>query len=213
MQHNTLGQFTALEPNLSMTDDLAYIIGVYFGDAWIEKQKMKNYGFGYTIKLEVIDKDFRDAFALALKKIGVHPTIYVRTRKSGPYVGHLSHGVKARSVRLYQYLAPLSTESLNRLLIEPAHKKAFLKGFFDSEGHAGKHSLQFANSDYPLIMLVARLLASLGIYPNHIYGFPSPSQHLNWLPKYQIVLNKEEARMFLQSVGTSIERKRKNYGA
>ena len=207
MQHNSLGQFTALEPDLSMTDGLAYIIGVYFGDAFIEKQDLKKqYGLGYSVKLEVIDQDFRDAFAGALKNIGLHPTLYIRIRKSGRYVGHLSYCVKARSIRLYKYLAPLSTVSLNRLLIEPAHKKAFLKGFFDSEGHVGRNDATMVNTDFPLIMFVARLLVSLDIQPNI-----TSQKNREWKPLYYIRLRKLDTKKFLTVVGTSILRKMRSF--
>ena len=208
MQHNSLGQFTALEPDLSMTDDLAYIIGVYFGDAFIEKQDLKKqYGLGYSVKLEVIDQDFRDAFAGALKNIGLHPTLYIRIRKSGRYVGHLSYCVKARSIRLYKYLAPLSTVSLNRLLIEPAHKKAFLKGFFDSEGSSSRGRVSLVNTDYSLMLYVAKTLLECGI---DLKFEGKRNYRPNWLPIYTIRIPARCRAQFGKTVGSSIARKAVN---
>lgn len=64
--HNTFNKLrrAKLEPSPA----LAYIVGVYLGDASVSENAYK-----YRIRLKVVDIDFADAFWKALKNINVNP--------------------------------------------------------------------------------------------------------------------------------------------
>ncbi|AGT34263.1 hypothetical protein OCC_13900 [Thermococcus litoralis DSM 5473] len=57
--------------DLSPSPALSYILGAYFGDVTIGiGQKYK-----YRIRLKVVDREFTEAFAKALKEIGANPRV------------------------------------------------------------------------------------------------------------------------------------------
>jgi len=64
--HNTFNKTKRV--NLSPSPELAYIIGVYLGDASIN-----NRNYQYRIRLKVVDRDFAESFGRALKSIGANP--------------------------------------------------------------------------------------------------------------------------------------------
>ena len=64
--HNTFNKTKRV--NLSPPPGLAYIIGVYLGDASIS-----NRNYQYRIRLKVVDRDFAESFERALKSIGANP--------------------------------------------------------------------------------------------------------------------------------------------
>ena len=103
--------------------ELAYIIGVMFGDGSLTGKYSKNH-HGYKIRLRVNSKEFAEIFATKVAKI-LNTKNYKIGRES------------------YQYRVQVSNHQLYNFLEQPFEKikpfieafpKEFIKGFVDSEG-------------------------------------------------------------------------------
>ena len=139
--------------------ELSYIIGVYLGDGSIHK---KNNG-RYLIKLKVIDKDFAEAFAEALRKLGISVTLRFerdKTRVNRFYV-------EGSNKTLFQLLQKSPDELMS---LAEKYPREFLRGFFDSEGfptvYPGKtFTVQVAavNSDVATLKFAKKMLAEMKI--------------------------------------------------
>ncbi|NJF25928.1 LAGLIDADG family homing endonuclease [Thermococcus sp. Bubb.Bath] len=153
--HNTFNKMKRV--NLDSSPALAYIIGVYFGDA----TATKGAEYKYNVKLKVVDKEFADAFAEALKDIGLKPRSGFendRTRSGRWYV-------ETSSKSLYLYL-----KGSKERLFEVATKypREFLRGFFDSEGSAiitrNRIRVEACNYNKEVLEFCQELLNGLDIY-------------------------------------------------
>ena len=145
--------------HLGPSPELSYVVGVFLGDGSVH---LKNNG-RYIIKLKVIDLEFAEAFADALKKLGIGVTV----------------GFERNSTRVNRFYAEGSNKTLFQLLTGPREKLfslaggypvEFLRGFFDSEGFpsisAGKTfrvEVATVNSDSVVLEFVRGLLGALGI--------------------------------------------------
>ncbi|AEC51843.1 hypothetical protein PNA2_0927 [Pyrococcus sp. NA2] len=107
--------------NLEPSPQLAYIIGVYFGDGSIDSDER----YRYRVRLKVVDKEFAEAFANALKDIGANPRIYFEG-STGRWCA------EATSKELYMFLSKPKEELLR---IAEMFPREFIRGFFDSEGY------------------------------------------------------------------------------
>ncbi|WP_231855826.1 LAGLIDADG family homing endonuclease [Thermococcus peptonophilus] len=147
--------------NLNSSPALAYIVGVYFGDAPLLQKSNHRYG----IRLKVIDKDFAEAFAKALGEIGLNPSVGFereKTRSNRWYVEAYGKGLftflKGPKERLFD--------------VARAYPREFLRGFFDSEGTVGYSSnsaksnlfVSAANYDLDVLELCSELLDELDIH-------------------------------------------------
>lgn len=152
-----------IQPNpghpLEPSPELSYVIGVHLGDGSLHKK-----GNGkYVIKLKVIDREFAEAFAKALEKLGIGATV----------------GFERNPSRVDRYYAEGSNKALFQLLSGPRetlfslasqYPPEFLRGFFDSEGFpwvsAGKTfnvGISAVNSDLMVLYFVQESLKDLGI--------------------------------------------------
>lgn len=150
--------------NLNSSPALAYIVGVYFGDAPPLLQKSNH---RYGIRLKVIDKDFAEAFAKALGEIGLNPSVGFereKTRSNRWYVEAYGKG-------LFTFLKGGPKERL--FDVARAYPREFLRGgFFDSEGTVGYSSnsaksnlfVSAANYDLDVLELCSELLDELDIH-------------------------------------------------
>lgn len=119
-KHNPFGKIKVV--NLKPSPPLAYIVGVYFGDGSISLNDYK-----YRIRLKVVDKEFAEAFAEALREIGTNPQFYEESD------GRRKRFVaEATSKSLYKFLEKPKEELFE---VAKAYPREFLKGFFDSEGY------------------------------------------------------------------------------
>ena len=118
--HNTFNKTKRV--NLSPSPELAYIIGVYLGDASVSSRN-----YQYRIRLKSVDKDFAESFERALKSIGANP----RT------------GFEHNEDRTDRWWVEVTSKELFMFLKSPedglfevgrAYPRKFLRGFFDSEG-------------------------------------------------------------------------------
>ena len=142
--------------NLSPSPELAYIIGVYLGDASIS-----NRNYQYRVRLKVVDKDFAESFEKALKSIGANP----RT------------GFEHNSGRTDRWWVEVTNKELFMFLKGPKERlfevarvypKEFLRGFFDSEGSAivypNRARVEASNYDLEVLELCKELLQRLDIH-------------------------------------------------
>ncbi len=145
--HHPLGsanRFVA-EPN----PELAYVIGVRFGDGSINRK-----GYNRRIRLQSVDPEFVVEFDRCL-------SVILRSARHALWEDNKRREVhvEARSVLLFNFLRQ-SFYDLQEW-IEHCHQcvSAFLRGFFDSEGSVSKNGELFAwNNDTALLGYVMRLL-------------------------------------------------------
>jgi len=60
-----------INPNISHSSNLSYILGVIFGDGWVY-----NFKHNYFIGLDSIDYVFCKSFSDSLKKVGLNPNLF-----------------------------------------------------------------------------------------------------------------------------------------
>jgi len=143
--------------NLSPSPELAYIIGVYLGDASLSQTAR----YQYRIRLKVVDRDFAESFENALKSIGANP----RT------------GFEHNSGRTDRWWIEVTNKELFMFLKGPKERlfeiarvypREFLRGFFDSEGSAivypNRVRVEASNYDLEVLELCKELLERLGIH-------------------------------------------------
>lgn len=143
--------------DLDASPELAYIVGAYFGDA----SATEGSNYRYKVKLKVVDREFAEAFAGALRGIGLNPRMGFendRTRTGRWYVEVTSKG-------LFRFLTG-PREGLFE--VAGAYPRKFLRGFFDSEGSAvvskGRVKVLASNYDIEVLRLCQNLLEGLGIH-------------------------------------------------
>jgi len=149
------GQYL-IHPNLNMSEDLAYILGVLKGDGCVYL-----HGRGADIKLVCKHKEFAISFYNALSRIGLNPKLY----KDNGY-----HRVEASSKAFYNWYKKLTLFDIEMLLQNEKYIVAFIRGFYESEGnyYEPEHSIHIYNTDKDLVELCQRFLQKLG-FSFHIY--------------------------------------------
>ncbi len=140
-----------------LTEDLAYILGVAYGDGHISIKQRK-------VILSAVDYDFVLNFKNILEKwSGFKARFFKRIQKPDKLI-------KNRKPQWRCYIDSIEASkflknfNLNLLLISSKEVKyAFIKGFFDSEGCICKNRISLCNTSYFLIDLVNKLLNSMNI--------------------------------------------------
>jgi DNA endonuclease len=111
--------------------ELAYVIGVIFGDGNLFHHKSKS---DYIIRLDAIDKDFVETFSSCVSKVLNKERNYVvmpTTRKS---MDSIMYSTRARSKQLYYFLKELKADFEKIKPFALAYPKEFIQGLADSEG-------------------------------------------------------------------------------
>ena len=155
--HNPFNKIRVIR--LEPSAELSYVIGVYLGDGSVH---LKSNG-RYIIKLKVVDREFAEAFADALKKLGIGVAV----------------GFERDSTRVDRYYVEGSNKSLFQLLtgsrkrlfsLAREYPREFLRGFFDSEGFpvisvgkSFKVEVAAVNSDLEVLEFAQGPLEELGI--------------------------------------------------
>lgn len=136
--------------------DLSYILGVLRGDGGAYKL-----GTSYVVKLECKDKEFAKAFRNSLNGIRLNPWL----SKYGPY-----WEVGASGKGFVEWVISLTLEDTKEAV--EGHECDFLRGFYDSDGslRTPHHEIRFTNNDLNLLLLVQRMLSSLGIESKIYYA-------------------------------------------
>lgn len=112
-----------IKPKLEWTPDLAYIVGVVFGDGNI---------FRNRITLAVVDETFAFSFKTASEKIGLRPCLYIK-KFSEKYPNWKDQYVVAAESKLFcNWIQKLTPVEINRIPNELF--LYFVKGFYESEG-------------------------------------------------------------------------------
>jgi len=150
--------FKLNENSKLINEDLAYIVGVILGDACLTK---------YQIKLEVIDKDFRDNFAFIVNrwcdiKTGSTERILGNTKRFGCII---------YSKDICNFIKQLINDNIfdNISKKEDKIKISFMKGLFDSEGSVNGFScITFSNINKKIIDFVYNSLKELNFDMGHI---------------------------------------------
>lgn len=166
------------EPDLNWDSNLAYISGVLFGDGSIDKQ-------GH-IRLEVTSKTFAEAFYESLSKLRLNPSIKRKFTKSSwsKAGGSWLWRVTATSKVFKEWFQKLTIKDFERFLGNPTFIRAFIRGFYESEGSISSYQkfspkgkpwgertikVKFVNANKELIKFVQILLSKIGLR-FHLYS-------------------------------------------
>lgn len=191
----------------SPTADLAYVVGVIFGDGCITYYRKQN---SYRIYLRCTDREFAKSFKHALERIGLHPStvksVKPRTERNKPL-----WRVEAQSKLFYKWFMALSFEKLKLLLETRGLKREFIRGFYESEGclwqgdKSRKRSwcTSVCNTNADLIKLIRSILTDLGFSFSVWIGRKAGRK-----PLYNIQISRfNDVVRFLQEIKPSIPRK------
>lgn len=153
-----------VNPDLTMSDDLAYILGVYVSDGYL------TFSTGsWLMGLHVTEKIFAESFRGAMLRIGLHPSRICETNETPRGKMTTYYRTVARSNKLHDFIETLDMSSLYNMLTEKeSFGLQFLRGCFESEGSArnrkghGVEIVLFSNTNTNLVDLVSNLLEWLG---------------------------------------------------
>lgn len=151
-----------VNPNLTMSGDLAYILGVYYSDGYI------SYHTGsWLIGLHVKEKAFAEYFRETMLRIGLHPSSIYKSNEISRVnkIKTTYYRTTAYSNKLCNFIKSLDIFSLPDILTEKETLAlCFLRGCFESEGSArnrkghGVEIMVFCNTNVNLINVVCKLL-------------------------------------------------------
>lgn len=205
-------RFASVE-ELKPSPDLAYVIGVVFGDGSAFVTHTKSGERRPLITLRVRDRDFVEAFARALGRVlnRHHPPVREQTVN-----GKTFHLVRVQDATLAELLAGRDIERIRRFVEhDDACRAAFLRGFFDSEGSVGPYRIYAYNTDLRVLKFVREQLMALNIECseprlNRLGGRPAGSdgKYITNKDLYAVSIHAASLELFLEKVGFSIERKR-----
>ena len=157
--------------DLSPSQDLAYLLGVYFGDASIDKKRR-------CFTLLVVSKPFAESTAQSLRNIGFWSVKVKPTRRKTkawhdiPAGDHEWYFVGAFADSFVSWIESMTgpdkspNEKVPEFLSTPQFKAQFLRGMFESEGTYSPidrgEQIIFSNTNYNLLALCKNLLEQLG---------------------------------------------------
>lgn len=194
-----------------LSEDLAYILGVVYGDGHVSIKQRR-------VILSAIDEDFVLTFKNTLEKWSKFKArFFTRNLKKYPYI-------KNRKIQYVSYIdskeAAIFLKGFDKnILLNSKNiiKRAFLRGFFDSEGTVLKLSknnkinlgLACFNTNYNLIILIKHILDSLFIKSNIHYNIiTSISGTKTNKPYYSLwIYQKESILKYYSLIGFNIKRK------
>ncbi len=192
------------------TPDLAYVIGVETGDAFLN-EKRNNYQ--YRIRLRAVDVEFVEAFNRSVAKVLECPP---HRLWKGQAVREIE--VEFGSYLLHRFLS----QHLRGLKVYVGHDQAcmaaFLRGFFDSEGSVDeKGHLTATNTDAGLLRYVQQLLdkyfgiQAIGPHRGKKRGTVLTRRGKSYIRNstcYYVYVRTISLGKFLEDIGLSITRKR-----
>ena len=146
-----------------MNEDLAYALGVIFGDGCAYYGKTSWY-----VQLTTTSETFNRSFENALRKLGYTVTTGIEKRKT-PSHWKTQWRTYACSIELVRWVKELKKDinKLTELIETKEYAIAFLRGFYESEGSLkrnGAHSvsLTMSNTNKHLVEFVRELIEKLG---------------------------------------------------
>lgn len=162
-----------LQPNLTPSPTLFYILGALKGDGWIARRwyKKKSYQTFIVLYSGIGEKAriFAESIAQSMREIGLNPRLWMDKKRSH------QHRVIAQSkvfVEWYQNLSLVDIEST--LSSSVPMMRAFIRGLYEAEGsitrtNCGRtYRVEIATKDEELMRLIHRLLKEHG-YNVHFY--------------------------------------------
>lgn len=186
-----------------ITNDLAYILGVIYGDGYI----ISSGGIGLQVK----DEDFADVFSRALKrqfgitpkKYQTKPSIFKDWRNGKEYKRKKTYIIRLLSVNLRDFMQEIK----NFKTIKKFNKRqkiSFLRGLWDSEGSIHSKNtniLNFTHNDLKICNLFGDLLLE-------VMGIPSKIYHSSQGNYILYIYRKEYLKKFYKVIQPTISRKR-----
>lgn len=191
-----------INPNISNSPIISYVLGVILGDGWTY-----NYKHNYFVGLDSIDYVFCKSFFNSLKDIGLNPNIFLRKK---------CWRTVASSKIFYNWFKTLKFEDIKKLALNyPLH---FLRGIYESEGcllinrdkkgHKKYFSVIIVNTNKKIISLSNLLLKRKGFNPRINLRKPKFPRKYIWV----LALNKQkEIDIFLNLIKPCIKNKQKIY--
>lgn len=113
-------RFKGPDPDLSLNEQLSWLVGVLLGDGSVFKAAAKE----YVVALEVVDQEFADKFEIVLSDIGLSPS-RVTSHET-------TIGVRANSKKFYTWWNEQSENDW--IEIARQYPAPFVRGIYDSEG-------------------------------------------------------------------------------
>lgn len=181
--------------DLTMNENLAYILGVLLGDGYVSYTDKGN----YIVGLEVTDKKFADEFIKALNKLGLKTRCYTRKRMHWK----IHYCVYSYSKQLYKYVKNIDYNSLyDELTKDINFVTSFLKGFYESEGSDFKYGkVILFNSNTDLIKFISKLIVFLGFKVSITYDKRKNVTHnRKMLYKLSVLGNHKEKLKFINLI-------------
>ena len=186
----------------NLSQELAYILGVLYGDGHISIKQRR-------VILSVIDKDFALEFRNTIEKWSSFKSrFYTRNIKT-------NNKIKNRKIQYACYIDSIEANKflkyfdINLLNNSNNHIKVnFLRGFFDSEGHiSNSNEIIIYNSNYNLSIFVSNLLKSLNI-KNKIRSTTNLNNLTNkMLTMHNIKILIDGKESFAKKISSSLKRK------
>lgn len=152
-----------LDLDLSMSKNLAYVLGFVYGDGYFTHTKKKaNWIVGFCNTEKRVMESVRNAF----KKMGFHPS-KIYSSKRGKY--KTKYNVKIYSKKLYDlYHNPNYNDLFKSLASKKGYALSFIRGIYEAEGHVNNRNnttmlILVYNTNKKLIDLIEKLLIQLRI--------------------------------------------------
>jgi transposase len=183
--------------DLSMSPNLAYILGVLKGDGnVIRVPSGKNRK--WQVRLRVGAKKFVLSFKEALEKLGLNTYLWTERSKNG----NIIYCVGSDSKMLVEWFMQLSISDIEYLLNSKEVIVSFLRGFYESEGCSHQNRRFMMNTDKSLVDMVVRLLGKVGFHPS-VYVNEGEWRKR---PEYIIYIRVPEVPHFIELVNPCIKR-------
>jgi stage V sporulation protein R len=186
-----------------LDEDLAYVLGVFVGDG----HKTKS-GIGFTCRTEADAKDLGrqiEAIFGVPAKVYWDPPEKAETSSAG---GRWRVEVHSRELKRFLTYLGIDLSALARskavpkaLLRSPREVvSAFLRGYFDADGYAGKGGVILSSSSRELMKTVQLLLLNYGILS---------TQRKQAKDNWHLEITGQSAARFLSEIGLSRKAKRR----
>jgi len=203
-----------LKLDFTMTPNLAYILGVCYGDGSICKYYDRGCkGYRHVISLEVVrEKKIKIAveFKKALENIGFNPNFSIYSQKG-------AYRVRQYSEEFYHWFKALSSDDLRKMLSRNYYMNAFVRGFYECDGclcrlhdknapHLLKYQLSMANTNLEILLFIKDYLEKVGISLG--ISKRTNSNPKLWKDIYLLCTgSKEKITRFLETINPTIKNK------
>lgn len=194
------GLYQRLQLN-AKPEDLAYVLGVYYGDGTVETSER-----GKRIVLFSVTPEFNGSFEKSLKVLGLNPSRNFSDRK--PNWKRIYRTV-CYSTELYNLINRLGfkrdikVEELRKLIFNKTCFINFLRGFYESDGSHREHQLYMACTNRKLMEFLYGCVAMLGF---RFHWTKEDRSEKGYKNLYKISLSKKlEIAKFLETITPCIK--------